>query len=553
MSLVWSAHAQEQAESADGLVQVGDQAYAGGWSLAQGVWRHSLLQPHALALASASGMLSYGQLARQSAGLARQLRGLPGWATGEGAPRVGILASRSAQACVAALGASWAGATYVPIGLKLPAQRAGQIVQRCGLTALVADAQGAQLLSDELLQALSCPVFVLQDTPLAGHLAQRVHWLAAHALADQPAHAPQAMPLDAAAYILFTSGSTGEPKGVVVPVRAVAHYVPTMADDLGLRASDRVLDVFELNFDVSVHNMLCTWYAGASLHQLPAAQVMNAVRFVREHRLTVWNSVPSLVALLGQVKAFSASAMPTLRLSSFGGEQLTRGVVDIWRQAAPRSAIINMYGPTEATVTCLVQRVEPPWPCQSGSDVLAVGQPLPGCEVAVIDAQGQSLPDGQAGELAIAGVQLATGYLDAPELTRERFVMRGGQRWYRTGDLALRDSQGRYHCLGRMDHQVKVLGHRIELEDIDAHLRQVTDAPLVATVAWPWSGGAAQGLVAFASGAALDGAHAVQALRARLPHYMVPARVVPLAQMPLNANGKVDRQALRCMLEAGIV
>ena len=522
------------------------------WSLAEGVARHAGQRPHALALAAGGQSWTYAQLARDAAGLAVRWRTHPHWPVHAAqAPRVGILASRSAEACLAALAAAWSGATYVPLGLNLPEERLVQVLQRCRLSALVTDAQGAALLSPRVLQAAPDLVEVL--SPQAPHfsVSSRVAWQPSHDRATQVPTPPQRLAPDEAAYILFTSGSTGEPKGVVVPVRAVRHYVQSMPQWLGLVFTDRVLDVFELSFDVSVHNLFCTWEAGASLHLLPAAQVMNAVGFVREQRLTVWNSVPSLPGLLRQVKALSPGAMPSLRLSTFGGEPLSRSIVEAWREAAPRSRICNLYGPTEATVTCLGQTMDHPLPLRAGSDVLAIGQPLPGMAAQVVDALGRPVPDGTPGELMVSGVQLASGYLDAPEQTALRFVQRGGRRWLRTGDRAVCDEEGRYHCLGRMDHQVKVRGYRIELEDVEVHLREVLSCDLVAAVPWPVRGGAAHGLVAFAGPSDVEEGPAMKAMRMRLPPYMVPTRLVTLACMPLSPNGKVDRSSLRRMLEAG--
>ena len=525
----------------------------GASSLADGVWQHSRQRPETLALEGADGRWSYAELARLAWGVAAELQQLPGWASeapGGDAPRVGILASRSAGACVAALGAAWAGATYVPLGLKWPEDRLLQVMRRSRLTALLTDAQGAALLSPRLRAAIP-PTLCLGAAPdalLPGVMRLGLAPLAAGS-PRRPVPPPRPLAPGQTAYILFTSGTTGEPKGVMVPSRAVSHYVPAMARHLRLTPEDRVLDLFELSFDVSVQSLFCTWQAGASLHLLPPERVMNAVAFVRDKRLTFWNSVPSLVTLLMQVKALVPGAMPSLRLTTFGGEQLTVPLVRAWRQAAPHSEIHNMYGPTEATVTCLGQRLEEPLPVRPGSDALAIGRPLEGCELAVFDDAGQPLPPGQSGELAVAGVQLATGYLDAPALTAARFVHRQGRRWYLTGDLALQDEAGRYHCLGRMDHQVKVRGHRVELEEVEAHLRPLAGHSLVAAVPWPWQGAQAQGLVAFVAGDALDEAQTLHALRQRLPAYMLPTRLVCLPQMPLNANGKVDRPALRRLLE----
>jgi D-alanine--poly(phosphoribitol) ligase subunit 1 len=523
------------------------------FNLAGAVHRHSQARPQSLAISYEGRTVTYGELARHAARLADHLKNSPGWASNDGRqPRVGILASRSADACIALLGASWAGATYVPIGLQLPEERLLTLLARCKLSAIVADEQGTRLLSERLLQAGPPFICALGSRPPGQASDGRVTWLDPEALAAGEPGSPAPVDATDTAYIIFTSGTTGIPKGVMISAGAARHYIETMTALLGLRDADRALETSELSFDFSVHNMFTTWEAGASLHLLPASRAMSAVRFARVNELTVWNSVPSLVGLLRQVKALSAAALPRLRLTVLGGEQLPNGVVEAWRSAAPASVIHNHYGPTEATVYCLSQLVCDPTPLTPGRDVVAIGTALPGCEAAVLDGAGNTVADGCPGELAIGGVQLAIGYLNAPDLTAAKFPTFRGKRWYLTGDLAMRDATGTFHFLGRLDNQVKVLGHRVELEEIDAHLRVVADVDLVGTVAWPSSDGAAQGLVAFVGARTIDDEQITMALRARLPHYMIPSRIIPLENMPLNPSGKVDRKALRQLLDQWI-
>jgi D-alanine--poly(phosphoribitol) ligase subunit 1 len=523
------------------------------FNLACAVHRHSMANPQALAISSEGRSVTYGHLARLAAGLAERLKNSPEWISSDGAqPRVGILASRSADACIALLGAAWAGATYVPLGLKLPEERLLTLLSLCKLSAIVADEQGARLLSEKVLHAGAPFICALGSRPPDQPGNDSVAWLDRESLtASEPGMPAPVKPTDTA-YIIFTSGTTGIPKGVMIPAGSVRHYIETVTALLGLRESDRALETCELTFDVSVHNMFTTWEAGASLHVLPAARVMSAVKFVRESGLTVWNSVPSLAGRLRQVKALSPAALPSLRLTVFGGEQLSNGAVEAWRTAAPASVIHNFYGPTEVTVYCLSQLVDNPLQLTPGRDVVAIGTALPGSEAAVLDESGNTVADNCPGELAIAGVQLATGYLNAPELTDARFATFQGRRWYLTGDLAMRDSRGTFHWLGRIDNQIKVLGHRVELEEVDAHLRVVAEADMVATVAWPVVDGAAQGLVAFIGAKAIDEVQIITALKERLPHYMIPSRILPQESMPLNSNGKVDRKALRQILEKRI-
>jgi D-alanine--poly(phosphoribitol) ligase subunit 1 len=306
------------------------------------------------------------------------------------------------------------------------------------------------------------------------------------------------------------------------------------------------LETCELSFDFSVHNMFSTWEAGASLHILPATMVMNAVKFAQNSGLTVWNSVPSLAGMLRQVKALKPDSLANLRLTIFGGEQLPAGAVTAWQEAAPNATIFNLYGPTEATVFCLAQST--PLPLTPGRDVVAIGTPLAGNDAAIFDENGQPITDGTPGELAIAGIQLATGYLGTPDLTAKRFPTHDGKRWYLTGDLAQRDDSGTFHCLGRIDNQVKVLGYRVELEEIDAHLRLVSGADVVGSIAWPLVDGMARAIVCFVGATTIDEAAIIADLKARIPPYMVPNRVIALASMPLNQSGKVDRHALRLWL-----
>ena len=524
-------------------------------NIACAVYHHSLEQPDSTALVFQNESTSYADLVRAAARLAHGLQTSPAWPPkATRAPRVGILGSRSRDALTAMLGACWAGASYVPIGLKLPQERMLAILAQCELDALIVAEDAMQLLTPQFLQA--CPALLICQGDAPAHnpppvgLAQQI--LLAHTLPAVEPAAPAAMELQDPAYIIFTSGTTGVPKGVMVSVASARHYADSIARTLELRADDRALETCELSFDFSVHNMYATWEAGAALYLLPATQVMNAVKFARANALTVWNSVPSLAGMLAQLKTLAPGSLPSLRLTVFGGEQLPESTVQTWHSAAPDSAIVNLYGPTEATVFCMIQRE--PFVVTEGRGVVAIGQVLPGCSAVVVDDDGEVLPHGQAGELAMGGVQLALGYLNAPELTAQRFPLHGATRWYRTGDLAVCDAQGVFHCLGRIDNQVKIMGYRVELEEIEAHLRSATGLELVAAVAWPVANGIAKGSVGFVGVSAsqsVDQAAVITRMKQSLPAYMVPNRIVALDAMPLNTSGKVDRRALLAQLHDG--
>ena len=519
------------------------------FNLASAIHRHSVNTPDAAAVVSLGRTLSYGELASEAGRIARCLQAAGALTRVDGRlPRIGILASRSLGACTALIGAAWAGATYVPLGLKLPEERLLALLAQCQLSAIITDDEGGALLSERVLDAGPDTVIHLGRRPaVADRHAGKLRALPLpEAGAERPT--PAAVAADDTAYIIFTSGTTGLPKGVMIPAGAARHYIAMITAHLGLQATDRALETCELGFDFSVHNMFPTWQAGASLHILPATRVMNAVKFAADSGLTVWNSVPSLAGMLRQIKALKPASLAGLRLTVFGGEQLPAGVVAAWREAAPNSAIVNLYGPTEATVFCLAQGGE--LPLTPGRDVVAIGRPLPGSEAAVLDQQGRPVADGTPGELAIAGCQLASGYLGAPELSAARFPDYDGKRWYLTGDLAIRDAAGTFHCLGRIDNQIKINGYRVELEEIDAHLRIVTGADVVGSVAWPCVDGTPRGIVSVVGAPAADSEQIIATLKQRIPAYMVPSRVIARDSLPLNPSGKVDRKALLAWLDS---
>ncbi len=520
------------------------------FNLASAIYQHALNSPQTTAIASQGQTLSYGEFAQRAAGLASCLMDSPDWPRREGqVPRVGILASRGVDACVALLGACWAGATYVPIALKQPQDRMLSLLEQCDLSAIITDDEGLKLLTGRLLTA--CPPLVLHvgRPPLTAWENPEQPLIQLTELSPVTLSAPAMVTASDTAYIIFTSGTTGIPKGVMICAGAARHYVTMICQQLGLQASDRALETCELSFDFSVHNMFSTWEAGAALHILPATTVMNAVKFVKYSELTVWNSVPSLAGMLRQLKVLSPGSLATLRLTVFGGEPLPASTVTAWQSAAPNSLIFNLYGPTEATVFCLYQTVSNPLALTPGRDAISIGMPLPGSDAQVVDDNDQPVARNTPGELLIAGAQLAEGYLGAPVLTTARFPLLEGRRWYRTGDLALCDELGRFHCLGRIDNQVKVMGYRVELEEIDAHLRMVCGSDLVGSVAWPVADGMARGIVSFVHAESIDALGTLEALKSRLPPYMLPSRIIALDKLPLSANGKIDRKALRQLLD----
>jgi D-alanine--poly(phosphoribitol) ligase subunit 1 len=468
-----------------------------------------------------------------------------------GAPkRVGIFGSRSMEACVGILGAAWAGAAYVPINLKLPEAGVVSLLKRSGLDAIIADSTGSKMLTPLILEHSPAKVLCVRKNVPSG-FAEGPSYFEELPRATNVGAGPVRIGAEEVVYIIYTSGSTGVPKGVMLPARAVNQFLNVMEQDYPLTQEDRVAEATDITFDPSVYDMLGTWRAGASLHVIPQAQAMAPAKFVAEHQLTVWTSVPSIGAFMNRMGLLKKDAFPSLRYTFFCGEPLLASVAEAWQRAASNSLVANMYGPTEATILCIGQACGPQ--TVMTRDCVAIGRPFTETKAAIAKNDMEFASAGEQGELLLAGPQLALGYLDDAEKTADRFVTIDGTRWYRTGDLARRDENGIFHYLGRVDHQVKILGYRIELEEIECHLRDSTGCADVAVVAWPLYGGSASGLVGFVVNCKESEESIKESLQATLLSYMVPSKIHCVAELPLNNNGKVDRGALLKMLDQGTV
>jgi acyl-coenzyme A synthetase/AMP-(fatty) acid ligase len=349
--------------------------------------------------------------------------------------------------------------------------------------------------------------------------------------------------------MIFTSGSTGVPKGVLVPVRAVAHLVSSLQSIYEFRPEDRFSKAYNLNFDGSVHDMFTTWNAGASLHPVPASQLMAPTAFIREREITVWASVPSTAVFLERMRMLQPGVFPSLRHTIMSGEPLPVRSAQAWQRAAPNSTVDNICGHTECCVfSTLLRLTDPPY-VTPNRGLVAIGKPLPGLLAAVFDESCQQVANNVEGELALAGPQVAKGYFQDPERTAARFPVIEGKVWYRTGDLVCRDGHGVYHHLGRVDSQVKILGHRVELGEVEAVLAEACGTDSVAVVAWPTEYGSARGLVAFHCVDGLESRKIRDEIASRLPAYAVPRQIRLIESLPITSNGKIDRRALVEQLE----
>lgn len=467
---------------------------------------------------------------------------------------VAILANRSVGAYGGILGILGSGRGYVPLNPKFPLERTLVMLKASGCKTLIVGQECAAVF-EELISRVDQQLNVIVPDP---GWQPRSGVSLSHRVVTPQQLAKVADPFepdvegDATAYLLFTSGSTGVPKGVAVSQSNAVAYMQYAVKRFGMHVDDRCSQNFDLTFDLSVHDLFTCWDAGATLCPY-AEQTLTPATLIDEKQLTCWFSVPSVAMFASKLGLLDPGAFPTLRWSLFCGEALSSSLAGAWQAAANNSILENLYGPTEATIAITWYRWDSeksPAECVRG--LVPIGWPFDGQQVCVVDENLKPVPTGESGELCLGGSQVTRGYLNDPEKTAKSFVRlshAGNQIWYRTGDLVRQDERGCLFYLGRGDFQVKVNGYRVELQEIDLVLREAARTEMAVAIPWPLSDGSASGIVGVLSGA--DSGRdekIIAACESRLPRYMVPNRIYHFPQMPLNVNGKIDRGKITEML-----
>ncbi|CAO3437374.1 amino acid adenylation domain-containing protein [Azospirillum endophyticum] len=492
--------------------------------------------PDAVAVQTEAGPLTYGTLARSARAIARSLR-----RRGIGPERrVAVALDRGPDLLPALLGVLLAGAAYVPLDPAQPQARIADILDQAGASLLIAP-PGA-IISSAVIETAT-PDALIQD---------------GQATDDDSAPPPCPHP-EQAAYVIFTSGSTGKPKGVTVRHAGLSNLLRAMATRLPLAPQDRWLAVTTVGFDIATLELFAPLIAGATIVLAPEAAQRDPaalLRLAERHGTGVLQATPASWAMLAELDSPAWTGLRALT----GGEALPGPLAE--RLLARGVNLLNVYGPTETTIWSTALPVDGSG--DAAAPAVPIGGPLDNTGLYVLDGALNPLPPGAEGELWIGGDGLARGYHRRPDLTAaaflpDPFAPRDGARMYRTGDLVRRRADGALVFLGRSDFQVKLRGHRIELGDIEAAL--LAQPGVAAAVVRLWDGGPGSGpdaafLAAYAAGHAaasdlspardggLDGDRLRVALAERLPAAMVPAVVTVLPALPLNPNGKVDRNAL---------
>jgi amino acid adenylation domain-containing protein len=510
------------------------------------VTEHAQQRSDATAVVCDGSRLTYAELDAQSTKLARLLNEA-GCRPGD---RVALLTRKSTAALVAIFGIYKAEAIYVPLDPVSPSARLQKILGSCGCRWMLAGGNVGAVLADILQQPR------WRDELSIGWLdTERPHGFpVTFTLSDLSVYSAeprdyQRRPTDPA-HILFTSGSTGDPKGVVISHANGVHCAEWARKHFSVDATDRLSCHPPLSFDMSFMDILTAAAAGAELHLVsPEVSVMpnGPAEFIRESAVTQWFSVPSVLRYMAQFDRVRQDDFPALKRVLWAGDVLPTPTLMYWMKRLPHVTFTNLYGPTETTIISSVYTVPE---CPDDPRVpIPIGVACEGEELLVLDGAMRPTRDGEIGEIHIGGAGVASGYWGQPALTDAVFVpdpRDAGQRIYKTGDLGKVGEDGLVYILGRSDSQIKCRGYRIELAEIEAALHTISGLTESAVVALPSE--RFEGSIICCAYVADLGVNPVELRRElsrKIPNYMLPSRWLAFSSLPTNANGKVDRRMLK--------
>lgn len=445
----------------------------------------------------------------------------------ESEKNIGFMLYDDLETYAAVFGILWAGKTFVPINPHNPADRNVLILQQAGI-----------------------------QTVLSSHPEEVPHVLGADftgtTISTLGETSPITQPLfpevddKSPAYILFTSGSTGIPKGVPISHYALTSFIDAFfALDIKMDTSDKVLQMFDMTFDLSIMSYFVPLTVGACVYTVPPGGIKYTYIYelLEEQKLTFALMVPSILTQLRPF--FEEIHIPSLKYSQFCGEALYADIVEEWAKCVPNALIQNVYGPTEATIYCLtydcVAEVSKE---KAVNGIVCIGKPMKNMLAVVADENGNILPKGERGELCLAGAQMTFGYWNNPEKNAQAFFKIGETTYYRTGDIAYEDETGDFFYAGRLDSQIKIQGFRVELSEIEHHARTITGLRHVAAVTYNDVGGNMR-IHLYLEGFAGKKEELVAKMKEIMPDYMIPSKISNKEAFPLNVNGKIDRKELQ--------
>jgi D-alanine--poly(phosphoribitol) ligase subunit 1 len=362
---------------------------------------------------------------------------------------------------------------------------------------------------------------------------------------------PKTVSDDLLAYILFTSGSTGKPKGVPVTRKNISAFMKAFWETgIKIDENDRCLQCFDLTFDVSVQSYLVSLTKGACTYTIPYDQIKFSYVYslLEDQHITFGAMAPSMIRYLQPY--FDEINFPSMRYNLLVAEASPVDLIVKWSKCIPNAEIINFYGPTEITVYCTYHKFYPKSSNKQYNGIMSIGKAMSGLDVIITDDELKISERKQKGELCVSGIQVTSGYLNDPGLNKKVFFTdKQGRRFYRTGDICFRDSDDDIMYCGRIDSQVKIQGFRVELGEIEFHARENLQGQNAVAVAFENTSGNSE-IALFVEGELCDRQSLLKQLKLRMPHYMLPTKIICLSKFPLNHNSKTDRIALKKLISS---
>ncbi|MCB1228832.1 MAG: AMP-binding protein [Verrucomicrobiae bacterium] len=468
---------------------------------------------------------------------------------------VAIFADRSFSAFASIVGTSISGRPFVPLNPAFPDERNAEIIRR-GYARYALVEKSLLPKFYQLLRTLSDVDF---DHSKPGEIRSlslgidlelcRIPTSAERDAGGSPHE------LSDSAYILFTSGSTGKPKGISVSRANLSAYLDHAVEAFPVGVGNRASQMFDLTFDLSIHDIFVTFLSGGALVVPTKVDRFSPSTFINRHQITHWFSVPSVLTILDKLRALKPGSFPSVKQSLFCGEALPSGLADKWRASAPNSSVFNLYGPTEATIAVSSFEITSS-SMDNSPGVIPIGQPFPNHQFLLRTNQTEALSE-TIGELVITGPQVTAGYLDDVQRSSQSFVQTqiSSFQSYRTGDLASEDTEGYFHFHGRIDSQIQLRGHRVEILEVECALKDAVESAhnIVVLPEFGEDGLASDLIAVFETSEGLSEdqfslARLRELLGDTLPEYMLPSKTVVIDSFPLNSNGKIDRGKLSNMI-----
>jgi len=513
-------------------------------SLAQAVVESAVQHPERVAIKIKNKVLTYSDLIQKSAQVANTLKD-----QGVNKEAIGIVGQRHMASYVGILGILLAGCYYVPINPKLSKDKIISIINDSNIKFLVGDIDNFSKINQSLDDS-SCKIIVKKIIPFELAL-EGDDWL------DKKCIDNESFEIDFSninkgdlAYVMYTSGSTGNPKGVQVTNANVLSWIKNMSQLYSLAPGFIASQTYDLSFDLSVADIFHTWLNNGVLCVLPEDEHLYPVEFINRESIELWSSVPTLLNFMSKMGVLKENAFPSVKFSLFCGEPFPVGLAKKWSSACPNSSVENLYGPTEATIWMTRYEFDKRKIKGGRNGILPIGTPFPGHRVEIISKDNKQVLMGEVGELVYKGPQITKGYLNDESKTNSVFVQfdwdESGGIWYKSGDLGFLNQSGNFECIGRKDNQIKLGGRRIEIGEIESVLSKFILLQDVVVVPIKDESRITMGCIAYT----MSEINKEEQMRIRqesmqhLEQVFFPKKIVTIDEFPRSPSGKIDRKTL---------